>query len=152
MATYTADVHWALQPGEDFSTNHYSRGHTLTFGSGVTVPATASSHVVGKWAAPDSVDPEEMLVAALSDCHMLAFLHIVRMAGFTAAAYRDHAVGTMAEIAPGRLAITKVVLHPQVEWSGAVPDAAALAHMHHQAHEACFIANSVKTEVTVAAG
>ncbi len=150
MATYTADVHWALQPGEDFPNGRYSRGHTLTFGSGVSVPATASSHVVGKWAAADSVDPEEMLVAALSNCHMLSFLHVARLAGFTASAYRDHAVGTMAEIAPGRLAITRVVLHPQIEWSGAAPDPAALAHMHHQAHEACFIANSVKTEVTVA--
>ncbi len=81
---------------------------------------------------------------------MLSFLHVARLAGFTVAAYRDHAEGTMEEIAPGRQAITKVVLHPQIEWTGAAPDEATLDHMHHEAHEVCFIANSVKTEVSVA--
>ena len=91
-----------------------------------------------------------MLVAALSNCHMLSFLHVVRLAGFTVAAYRDHAEGTMEEIAPGRQAITKVVLHPQIEWTGAAPDDQKLDAMHHEAHEMCFIANSVKSEVSVA--
>jgi organic hydroperoxide reductase OsmC/OhrA len=114
------------------------------------VPASASPHVVGKWAVAAAVDPEEMLVAALSNCHMLSFLHIARLAGFAVAAYSDHAEGVMAEIAPGRQAVTKVVLHPQIEWTGAAPDKAKLDQMHHEAHDACFIANSVKTEVTVA--
>ncbi len=152
MATYTADVHWALQPGEDFPHGRYSRGHTLHFDGGVTVPASASPRVVGKWAVEAAVDPEEMLVGALSNCHMLSFLHVARLAGFTVTSYRDRAVGTMAEIAPGRHAVTAVMLHPQIEWSGGAPDPAALAHMHHQAHEACYIANSVKTKVTVAEG
>ena len=91
-----------------------------------------------------------MLVAALSNCHMLSFLHIARLAGFSIAAYRDHAEGVMEEIAPGKQAVTKVVLHPRIEWTGAAPDKAKLDHMHHEAHEVCFIANSVKTEVTVA--
>jgi organic hydroperoxide reductase OsmC/OhrA len=81
---------------------------------------------------------------------MLSFLHVARLAGFTALSYRDDAEGVMAEIAPGRLAVTKVVLHPQIEWSGAAPDAARLDAMHHEAHEACYIANSVRTEVSVA--
>jgi organic hydroperoxide reductase OsmC/OhrA len=97
-----------------------------------------------------AVDPEEMLVAALSNCHMLSFLHIARLAGFIVAAYRDHAEGVMEEIAPGRQAMTRVTLHPQIEWSGDAPDKAKLDHMHHEAHEVCFIANSVKTEVTIA--
>jgi organic hydroperoxide reductase OsmC/OhrA len=91
-----------------------------------------------------------MLVAALSNCHMLSFLHVARLAGFTVAAYSDHAEGVMEAIAPGKQAVTKVVLHPQIEWIGKAPDEAMLDHMHHQAHEVCFIANSVKTEVTVA--
>ena len=150
MASYTADVFWALQAGEDFLTGRYGRGHTVSFDGGVSVSASASAHVVGKWAVEAAVDPEEMLVAALSSCHMLSFLHVARLAGFQAVAYRDHAEGTMAAIAPGKHAITKVVLRPRIEWAGAVPDTATLARLHHEAHEACFIANSVRTEVTVA--
>jgi len=98
----------------------------------------------------EAVDPEEMLVAALSDCHMFSFLHVARLAGFIVAAYRDHAEGVMQEMASGEQAITKVVLHPRIEWAGDVPDQAKLNHMHHEAHEVCFIANSVQTQVTVA--
>ncbi|WP_159711769.1 OsmC family protein [Geminicoccus flavidas] len=150
MATYTADISWQLQDGEDFLKGRYSRGHTLGFDGGVTVAGSASPHVVGKWAVPTAVDPEEMLVAAISSCHMLSFLHVARLAGFIASAYRDHAEGVMAEIAPGREAVTRVVLHPKVEWQSTAPDQAKLQSMHHEAHELCFIANSVKTEITVA--
>ena len=149
MATYTADINWTLKDGEDFAKGRYSRAHTVSFDGGVTIPASASPHVVGKWAVEAAVDPEEMLVAALSNCHMLSFLHVARLAGLTIAAYRDHAEGVMGEIAPGRQAVTKVVLHPRIEWSGAVPDKERLEHLHHEAHELCFIANSVTTQVTV---
>jgi organic hydroperoxide reductase OsmC/OhrA len=81
---------------------------------------------------------------------MLSFLHVARLAGFTVAAYRDHAEGVMEEIAPGKQAITKVVLHPRIEWMGEAPEKVKLDHLHHEAHEVCFIANSVKTQVTVA--
>src|ERR1700722_5768759 len=150
MAFYTADIEWTLGNGEYFLNGRYSRGHTLSFDGGTVVPASASPHVVGKWAVKEAVDPEEMLVAALSDCHMLSFLHVARLAGFTVAAYRDHAEGVMEEITPGKQAVTQVVLHPQIEWIGEAPDKAKLDHMHHEAHEVCFIANSVKTNVTVA--
>ncbi|MGH6715069.1 MAG: OsmC family protein, partial [Bradyrhizobium sp.] len=86
----------------------------------------------------------------LSTCHMLTFLHVARLAGFAIAAYRDQAEGRMEEIAPGKQAITKVQLRPQIEWAGQAPDDAKLKHMHHEAHETCFIANSVRTVVTVA--
>lgn len=150
MATYTADVEWTLKDGEDFAKGRYSRGHTLSFDGGTVVPASASPHVVGKWAVEAAVDPEEMFIAALSNCHMLTFLHKARLAGFAIRAYHDHASGIMEEIAPGRMAVTKVTLSPEIDWDGPAPDAAALAHLHHEAHEECFIANSVKTEVTVA--
>ena len=150
MASFSADVAWALRDGEDFLAGRYSRGHTVSFDGGVTIPASASAHVVGKWAVEAAVDPEEMLVAALSNCHMLSFLHAARLAGFQAAAYRDHAEGWMDAVGPGKQAITKVVLRPRIEWAGPAPDAATLARLHHDAHEACFIANSVKTDVTVA--
>ena len=85
MATYTADVSWTLKSGEDFLKGRFSRGHIVIFDGGIVVPASASPHVVGKWAVEAAVDPEEMLVAALSNCHMLSFLHVARLAGFTVA-------------------------------------------------------------------
>lgn len=151
MAVYTADIVWSLKDGENFPRGHYSRGHTLSFDGGIIIPGSASPHVVGKWAVEAAVDPEELLVAALSNCHMLTFLDIARRAGFIIAAYRDHAEGVMEAISPGKYAVTKVVLHPQIEWTGTAPEQARLEALHHEAHEACFIANSVKTEVTIAA-
>ena len=150
MAKYIAQVSWTLQSGEDFRNGRYSRGHTVSFDGGTTVPGSASPHVVGKWAVQSAVDPEEMLVAAISSCHMLSFLHIARLAGFTVAAYRDDAEGAMQEIAPGKQAVTAVVLHPNIEWTGEAPDRTKLEQMHHDAHEACFIANSVNTRITLA--
>jgi organic hydroperoxide reductase OsmC/OhrA len=136
------------QDNEEFLNGRYSRGHTLSFDGGVVVPGSASPHVVGKWAVEAAVDPEEMLVAALSGCHMLSFLHVARLAGFTATSYRDHAEGVLEEIAPGRQAVTRVVLAPHIEWSDPAPDHETLEALHHEAHEVCFIANSVKTKVT----
>lgn len=150
MATYGADIAWTLEDGEDFAGGRYSRGHTVAFDGGTIVPASASPHVVGKWAVAAAVDPEEMLVAALSSCHMLTFLHVARLAGFSVAAYRDRAEGVMEAIAPGRQAVTRVVLHPRIEWVGQAPDADRLDRLHHEAHDGCFIANSVTTEVVVA--
>lgn len=150
MATYTAVVEWALGEGEDFARGRYSRAHTLSFDGGITVPASASPHVVPKpWSVDAAVDPEELLVAALSNCHMLTFLDLARRAGLVVAAYRDEATGQMAKDERGRIALTKVTLRPQIRWQGAPPDAAALADLNHRAHEACFIANSVRTEIAI---
>lgn len=150
MATYRASVDWRLGEGEDFLAGRYSRGHQLAFDGDVTVAGTASPHVVGnKWAVAGAVDPEQMLVASLSSCHMLTFLHRARLAGFSVAAYADAAEGVMSEIAPGRQAVTKVTLRPTIQWAGDAPDAETLERLHHEAHEECFIANSVKTEVVV---
>ena len=150
MATYTATIDWRLKDGEDFLKGRFSRAHSCSFDGGIHIPASASPHVVGKWAVESAVDPEEMLVAALSSCHMLSFLHVARLAGFTVAAYRDQAEGVMEDIAPGRQAVTKVVLHPQIAWAGEAPEPSKLDHLHHEAHELCFIANSVRTHVTIA--
>jgi organic hydroperoxide reductase OsmC/OhrA len=150
MATHVATIKWAAkESGEEFLKGRFSRAHTLSFDGGTEVPASASPHVVGKWAVEAAVDPEEMLVASLSSCHMLSFLHLARIAGFTATTYEDGAQGTTEEIAPGRLALTKVKLRPKIAWAGEAPDKDALDRLHHEAHEICFIANSVKTQVTV---
>jgi organic hydroperoxide reductase OsmC/OhrA len=151
MTKYVASVLWTLKDGEDFAKGRYSRGHMLSFDGGVEVAASASPHVVGKWAVTQAVDPEEMLVAALSNCHMLTFLHKARLAGFVATRYADEAEGVMAEIAPGRMAVTQVTLRPAIAWEGREPTEDELDRLHHEAHEACFIANSVTTEISIEA-
>jgi organic hydroperoxide reductase OsmC/OhrA len=150
MATYRATSEWSLKNGEDFKAGRYSRGHAVLFGSGFEAPGTASSHVVGnKWSVAGSIDPEETLVAAINTCHMLSYLHAAREAGFIVAHYRDEAVGVMEKNADGQLWVSKVTLHPEITFLGAQPTTAERDHMHHAAHEMCFIANSVKTEIVV---
>ena len=106
MEKFVAKIAWTLKPGEDFAKGRYSRLHTLSFDGGIEVPGSASPHIVGKWGVAEAVDPEELLVAALSNCHMLTVLHKARLAGLVATAYEDNAEGIMEEIAPGRMAVT----------------------------------------------
>ena len=150
---YRATIRWKREaPDAEFSKGRYSRAHDIRFDGGITVPGSASPGVVpAPFSREDAVDPEEMLVAALSNCHMLTFVDLARRAGFIVDSYEDDAVGTMERIAPQRMAITKVVLRPRIVFGGTPPDQAKLDELHHQAHEMCFIANSVKTEVTVEA-
>jgi organic hydroperoxide reductase OsmC/OhrA len=146
---YRATVAWRRE-GEDFAKGRYSRGHEWRFDGGITVPASASPSVVPKpFSREDAIDPEEAFVAALSSCHMLTFVDMARRDGFVVDAYEDEAVGTMERIAPGRMAITKVILRPRIAYSGEAPDKAQRDDLHHRAHEACFIANSVTTAVTI---
>jgi organic hydroperoxide reductase OsmC/OhrA len=150
MALYRASLDWSLQAGEDFAKGRYLRGHVLAFEDGPAVRATASAHVVGsKWAEPGAVDPEQLLVAAAADCHMLSFLHVAREAGFVVTRYRDDAEGLLEKTSDGRWAITRITLRPAIDYDGARPDDAQRDHLHHLAHETCFIANSVKSEVVV---
>ena len=152
MATheYLARVHW--QRGEAaFIDNRYSRGHTWQFDGGVQVPASSSPHVVRvPLSVEAAVDPEEALVAALSSCHMLTFLHLAARGGWRVDAYTDDAVGVMGKNDAGRLAIVSVTLRPRVSFSGErQPSPEDIALLHHRAHEECFIANSVTTDVRV---
>jgi organic hydroperoxide reductase OsmC/OhrA len=152
MSLYRASLDWSLgeTPDEDFRKGRYMRGHAVSFEDGPTIRSTASGHVVGeRWAEPGAADPEQMLVAALSTCHMLSFLHVAREAGYVVARYRDTAEGRLEKDAAGRWAVTRVALRPQIDYRGDSPDPEAATHLHHAAHETCFIANSVKTEVVV---
>lgn len=150
MSEYTAQLVWQRQPNEAFDDNRYSRRHLLRFDGGVELPASSSPAVVPlPLSDASAVDPEEMFVASLASCHMLWFLSLAAGAGHRVERYEDDAVGTMARNAEGRIAMTRVVLRPRVTFvtGRAAPDAAALQALHHDAHERCFIANSVKTEV-----
>lgn len=148
MAEYLATVVWS-RDGAVFTDNRYSRGHRWHFDGGIEVPASSSPHVVPlPLSIASAVDPEEAFVAALSSCHMLWFLSIAAKRGFVVDQYRDHAVGEMDHDAAGKLAMTRVVLHPAAAFSGEqMPSVEDIHAMHHEAHQQCFLANSVKTEV-----
>jgi organic hydroperoxide reductase OsmC/OhrA len=149
---YRATIIWTRQPSDDFPKGRYSRAHEIRFDGGITIVGSASPSVVPlPFSREDAVDPEEMFVAALSNCHMLTFIDLARRAGLVIDAYEDEAIGTMERIAPQKMAITKVTLRPKIAYGSAPPDQAKLDELHHQAHELCFIANSVKTEITVEA-
>ena len=148
MALYTAEVLW-LRGEQDFLSNRYSRRHLLRFDGGVEIPGSSSPHVVPvPMSDTAAVDPEEAFVASLSSCHMLWFLSIAAKRKFCVDRYFDAATGVMEKNAEGKLAMTVVTLKPQVHFSGErLPTRAQIDQMHHQAHEECFIANSVKTDV-----
>lgn len=149
MGKHVAIVDWSLGDGS-FADGRYSRTHTLRFDGGAEVAGSSSPSVVSlPWSDPAGVDPEEALIASASACHMLWFLHIARDAGFMVTRYRDEAEGVMAKDGDGRIAITRIVLRPDITFSGDAPSAEVLGNLHHRAHDACFIANSLKSEIVV---
>jgi organic hydroperoxide reductase OsmC/OhrA len=152
MSLHRAVIDWTLrEPAADFAKGRYSRLHTVGFECGATLPGTPSTSIVpAPWSSTEAVDPEAAFTAALSACHMLTFIDLARRAGFVVAAYRDEAEGTLARVDRGKMAMTRVALRPAITWSGDKrPNADELDQLHHQAHELCFIANSVTTEVVV---
>ena len=150
MSAYTATIRWSRSGDGDFAKGQYSRAHEWAFDGGAVVPAGPSPHVVPEpWGNPAGVDPEEAFVASLSSCHMLFFLDFARRGGWTVESYLDEAEGVMEKRGDGKIAITRVTLRPRIEWSGDAPDETAIADLHHRAHEACFIASSVTSEVVV---
>jgi organic hydroperoxide reductase OsmC/OhrA len=150
MSAYTATIRWSRTGDGDFTKGQYSRAHEWAFDGGHVMKASASPHVVpAPWSDQAGVDPEEAFVASLSSCHMLFFLDFARRAGFVVDSYVDEAEGVIEKRDDGKMWMSRVTLHPHLTWGGNAPDEAALADLHHKAHEACFIANSVTTEVTV---
>lgn len=150
MTTYTTQIAWE-RGAQPFVDNRYSRRHVIRFDGGVEIAGSSSPHVVRvPFSDPQAVDPEETFVASLSSCHMLWFLSIAAARKFCVDRYTDAAEGTMAKNAQGRLAMTVVTLRPDVHFSGApLPTTEEILAMHHEAHDECFIANSVLTDVRV---
>ena len=143
-----ASVHWQCGP-EPFAGGRYRRAHTWKFDQGIEVPASSSPDIVPvPLSDPQAVDPEEAYVASLSSCHMLWFLAIAEKAGFEVQDYRDHASGEMNTNEDGKRFISSVTLKPEISWVRE-PTSEQIRQMHHQAHEECFIANSVRTSIEV---
>jgi len=149
MSIHTATINWKQDEGDHFNLGRYTRVHEIAFNGGTTIQASgAPGNVPAQFSSETAVDPEELFVAALSSCHLLWFLDLARRAGLEILSYVDQAQGVMETDAGGRPAITKVTLRPRVETDEPV-DADTLKTLHAQAHDACFIANSVKTVIAV---
>jgi organic hydroperoxide reductase OsmC/OhrA len=147
---YRATVQWK-RDGSAFTDQRYSRGHSWSFDGGITVPASSSPLSVRlPYSVAEAVDPEEAFVAALASCHMLTFLYVAAKQGFVVDAYADDAVGEMSKNERGKMWVSKVMLAPAITFAGEKrPSAEQLDGLHHLAHEECYIANSVKSEVVV---
>ena len=152
MSSHFATIRWFAAPGEDFAKGQYSRAHSWNFDGLTNVAASASPHIVPMpWANPDAVDPEEAFVASAASCHMLFFLDYARRSGVIVTSYDDEAEGLMEKGADGKTRITRITLRPKIVWGGEAPDQAKIDELHHKAHEACFIANSITSEVVIEA-
>ncbi len=151
MSTYTARIIWKSDAPESFTKNRYTRGHEWSFDGGVTVPASSSPHAVRvPFSVEAAVDPEEALVASASSCHMLTFLWLAATAGFNVESYEDNAVGEMTAMEDGRQWVSTITLDPQIAWTGdKLPTAEDIAHLHHEAHAKCYIANTIKSKIVI---
>lgn len=151
MSRHIANVRW-VRGGAPFTDNRYSRRHAWHFDGGVDVPASSSPHSVPlPYSSAEAIDPEEAFVAAISSCHMLWFLSVAAKRGHRIDEYVDDAEGIMEKDGDGRMAITRVILRPRIAFSGNHPPSKSdIAAMHEEAHHACYIANSVKTAISVA--
>ena len=148
MAKYQASVNW--QSDGKFASGKYSRAHELSFDGGAVVRGSSSPHVVPlPYSDPAGVDPEEALLASVAACHMLWFLALAQGAGLDIASYRDTATGTMGKDDRGKIAVTRIELAPEIDFEGGAPSPEELERLHHEAHERCFIANSLRTEIVV---
>ena len=148
MSRHRAELSWRSDGA--FVSGLYSRRHEWRFDGGAVVAGSSSPDVVpAPMSDPAAVDPEEALVASVSACHMLWFLALAQQAGLDVASYDDEAEGEMGRIAPGRMALTRIALRPRIAFAGRSPETDELERLHREAHERCFIANSLRTEVVV---
>lgn len=146
MSEHRASLKWR-QGDKGFALKTFCRNHTVRFASGAELPASAAPDWGGD---PARVDPEAMLVASLQSCHMLTFLALCARDGLNVESYEDEAVGLLERNADRKFAVTRITLHPRATFAaGTTVTPAQLQDLHHRAHEACFIANSIKCLVEV---
>jgi organic hydroperoxide reductase OsmC/OhrA len=146
MSEYRVTIEWRL--AGEFRYETYSRSHRIDFGHGIRVAGNAAPGNIPKTVpAAAGVDPEQQFVASLASCHMLWFLHLANRKKFVVERYVDEASGVLAMDAGGREAMTRVTLRPLVTFSGTAPSVEDHGKLHEKAHERCFIANSVRSEI-----
>ena len=146
MHEYRATTSWR-RTSEDFTYDTYNRAHEVTFGGGETVPWSAAPEFKGD---ADRVNPEEAFVASLSSCHMLTFLALAARKRWTVDVYTDAASGVMERNSQGKYWVSRVTLRPKVTFSGErQPSTEEISALHHAAHDNCFVANSVTSDVSI---
>ena len=147
MSKHTVTISWQRTTA-DFDYKTFDRTHTWRFSGGQTVQGSSAPAYYGD---PALANPEEGLIAALSSCHMLTFLSIAALKGFIVESYQDQAEGQLAKNEQGKTMVSQITLHPNVVFSGdKIPAPDVFNDMHHKAHQNCFVANSLLTEVVVA--
>jgi len=158
MIEFSATITWPIKPENDsdenseiFSNLNYSREHQWTFDNGLTLNASSSPHIVPEpYSNPAFIDPEESFIASLASCHMLFFLSIAAKQGYCIYHYSDKAIGELGINQQGKKALTTITLNPEVNFSNETPiNVASIEKLHQQAHELCFIANSVNCKIEI---
>lgn len=148
MSDYRVNVAWRRESA-DFKYESYNRSHVWRVGDHTEIAASAAPEYRGDG---ERIDPEEALVASLSSCHMLTFLAVAARKRLTVDSYEDDAIGRMTKNERGKLWVSHVTLRPRIRFAeGVEVSPEQLDEMHHLAHADCFIASSVKTEVTIEA-
>ena len=147
MSEHKALIRWN-HAGGDFLQKEYSRDHRVGFPNGQHILGSAAAGYSGN---PDGVDPEAMLTAAVSSCHMLTFLALCAVKGYVVSEYEDEASGTLEKNSEGKMVVSHIQLQPRVIFVGDAPDPERLQMMHERAHKSCFISNSVRTVIDIPA-
>jgi len=148
MSTHKVRLEWTASPHHQQPT--YSRDHKAIISPQVTIPVSAAAEFLGN---STLADPEQLLVNALASCHMLYFLAICEGSGYKVASYTDEAVGEVSKSLEGAQWVSSITLHPVATFgSDKQPDRQGLERLHHRAHKGCFIANSIKSSVTIDLG
>ena len=150
MAEHVVVARWQTSAGDDFKAGRYSRKHVWEFDSGQQIAASPSPSVVPlPYSDPSCVDPEEAFVAAVCSCHLLTFLYVASKRGWVITSYQDRAIGILEKNEKRVPWVSRISLHPRITFEGKAPSETELEELHHLAHDQCFIANSIKTEVLV---
>lgn len=146
MSVHQAEISWKRAP-HNLEPETYSRNHSVTLNGGQVLDVSASLDFKGE---EHCADPEQMLVSALSSCHMLFFLAIADHRGYCVESYEDDPKGHLEKLEDGGMAVTRIELSPKVVFSGEKqPDAATIDRIHHMAHKNCFIRNSLIASVEI---
>lgn len=148
---HTAKIIWKKAKEEPFTDNQYSRQHLWKFDGGTALVASSSPQVVPlPYSVENAVDPEEAFVAALSSCHMLFFLSIAASKGYVVEEYFDSPIGTMTKNEDGTMMMASVELQPEIKFAKNIMlTRSEIDMIHHLAHEKCFLAKSVKSNIII---
>lgn len=146
MSEHRLTLEWR-RTTPDFNYDTFERTHTILFSGGTRIEMSSAPEYLGNKAY---TNPEELFGAALSSCHMLTFLAIAAKSRLIVEHYEDQVTAILEKNEQGQMAVTRVFLRPKVTFSGAaVPDVEKIRALHDKAHKYCFIANSVRSEVTI---